>query len=192
MTKAEGEIDGGRPDQAAVYFARALRSAPDSLAATNWVSDLLLQRLSGAPRQLKDYAYFEAFSPDWRRVVTTSENAAQVWEADTGKPVGAPLQHQYAVYSAAFSPDGRRVVTASSDHTARVWAVVLDCCALQEEAERLASLAEAVGGYEVSDTGALTPIDGRERLRKLVQQSGTVPAPELSLEWIIRRFTERK
>jgi WD40 repeat protein len=106
--------------------------------------------------------------------------------------VGAPLEHQVNVNSAAFSPDGRRVVTASTDHTARVWVVRLACCASQREAERLASLAEAVSGNEVSDAGSLTVIDGRERLQKLIRQSGTGPAPELSLDWIIRRFAPAK
>jgi dipeptidyl aminopeptidase/acylaminoacyl peptidase len=130
-----------------------------------------------------------AFSPDGRRVVTASaDSTARVWEADTGKPVGGPLQHQERVYTAAFSPDGRRVVTASEDSTARVWAVLLVCCDSQQDADRLASLAEAVSGNEVSDTGSLTWIDGGERLRSLGRLTGTRPAPELSLDWIIRRF----
>jgi WD40 repeat protein len=131
-----------------------------------------------------------AFSPDGRRVVTASEDrTAQVWETDTGTPVSGPLQHQNAVNSAAFSPDGRRVVTASRDNTARVWTVLLACCTSPEKAARLASLAEAVSRYEVSGTGSLTVIDGRERLRTLIRQSGTRLAPDLSLDGLIRRFS---
>jgi len=119
----EPELD--RPGQALAYLARALQSAPDSLAARSWVSDLLLNTrwwLSGAPLQHENRVLSAAFSRDGRRVVTASvDRTARVWEADTGKPVGAPLQHQGAVNSAAFSPAGRRVVTASSDTTARVW-----------------------------------------------------------------------
>jgi hypothetical protein len=78
------------------------------------------------------------------------------------------------------------------DNTARVWVVLLACCTSQEEANRLASLAEAVSLNEVSDTRALTVIDGRERLRRLSQSTGTGPTPELSLDWIIRRFSSLK
>lgn len=82
-----------------------------------------------------------------------------------------------------------------NDKTARVWAVLLNCCASQEEADRLASLAEAVSGNEVSDAGSLKPIspdDRRAALERLVRSSGTGPAPELSVEWIIRRFAGGK
>jgi serine/threonine protein kinase len=63
-----------------------------------------------------------AFSPDGRRVVTTSrDHTARVWDASTAEAVTPPLRHGDIVRKAGFSPDGRRVVTASRDRTARVW-----------------------------------------------------------------------
>jgi len=65
---------------------------------------------------------FAAFNANGTRVVTaSSENTAQVWDVQTGQPVGAPLQHPKSVTSAQFSPDATRVVTASLDDTAQVW-----------------------------------------------------------------------
>ena len=67
-----------------------------------------------------------AFSPDGTRVVTASEDAAQVWDAATGNRLPEALEHHAAVWMAVFSPDGTRVVTAGQDRTARVWDVSAD------------------------------------------------------------------
>ena len=60
------------------------------------------------------------FSPDGLQIVTASEDltvsersTAQVWETETGQPVGGPLEHQAGVRRAVFSPDGRWIATAS-------------------------------------------------------------------------------
>ena len=61
------------------------------------------------------------FSPDGRLIVTASpDKTAQVWDAETGRPVGAALRHADRVYFAAFSPDSRIVLTCSVDKTARL------------------------------------------------------------------------
>ena len=64
------------------------------------------------------------FSPDGRHVVTFGgDNAARVWDADTGELATPPMLHDALVVSASFNPDGagRRVLTYSRDHTARLW-----------------------------------------------------------------------
>lgn len=48
---------------------------------------------------------------------------AQVWDAETGEPVGGPLAHAAPVEDATLSPDGQWVVTASDDGTAVIWNV---------------------------------------------------------------------
>jgi WD40 repeat protein len=63
-----------------------------------------------------------AFSPDGHRIVTTSSNAAYIWDAMTGGHLGKPLLHENRndVEFAEFSSDNSRIVTVSSKE-ARVW-----------------------------------------------------------------------
>jgi WD40 repeat protein len=74
---------------------------------------------------LRDGTSISSFSlsADSKRIVTSSsDGTAQVWDAESGMPLGEPMRHEnYSVNHAAFSPDGRRVVTASDDYTARLW-----------------------------------------------------------------------
>src|SRR5262249_55205792 len=63
-----------------------------------------------------------AFSPDGKRVVTSSSDlTARLWDAESGKDIAVLAGHTNWVTSAAFSPDGKRVVTAAQDRTARIW-----------------------------------------------------------------------
>ena len=66
-----------------------------------------------------DAVYSVAFSPDGKRIVSGSDDkTVQVWDADTGQPIGQPLTgHTDAVSSVAFSPDGKRIVSGSDDNT---------------------------------------------------------------------------
>jgi len=67
--------------------------------------------------------------PDGRKVVVAlgpingpeGRGEAQIYDGETGQPVGPRLTHKGPVLNAYFSPDGRRVVTCSWDRTARVW-----------------------------------------------------------------------
>jgi WD40 repeat protein len=64
------------------------------------------------------------FSADGRRVATGGEDhTAQVWDTETGEPVGRPLPHQDTVQALAFGPGGRTLLTGSDDRTARLWDV---------------------------------------------------------------------
>ena len=65
---------------------------------------------------------YATFSPDGRRIVTTSDDqTACLWDAASGKRLADPLRHRAAVYYAAFSPDGKLLVTCADDGTAQVW-----------------------------------------------------------------------
>lgn len=54
------------------------------------------------------------FSPDGKRVVTTSEDrTARLWDGLTGQPLGEVMRHYTMVSKASFSPDGSRVATVA-------------------------------------------------------------------------------
>jgi WD40 repeat protein/DNA-binding SARP family transcriptional activator len=63
-----------------------------------------------------------AFSPDGRRIATTSrDQTAKVWDAATGQEILTLSGHTGQLFSIAYSPDGKRLATASNDKTAKVW-----------------------------------------------------------------------
>ncbi|HET8669195.1 MAG TPA: WD40 repeat domain-containing protein, partial [Candidatus Saccharimonadales bacterium] len=64
--------------------------------------------------------YNAQYSPDGNLIVTSSGNAAYVWDVKTGEST-AKLEHKGQVNSAAFSADSTMIVTASADKTTCVW-----------------------------------------------------------------------
>ncbi|HKD95083.1 MAG TPA: hypothetical protein VKB43_10300 [Gaiellaceae bacterium] len=60
-------------------------------------------------------------SPGGLGVATTKGNAAQLWDATTGKLLHTLSGHTAQVNDAEYSPNGLKLVTVSSDHTGRIW-----------------------------------------------------------------------
>jgi len=57
-----------------------------------------------------------AFSPDGRRIVTSSQDhTAKVWDAEMGQEVLTLKGHTVTVWSVAFSPDGKRIITGGGE-----------------------------------------------------------------------------
>jgi WD40 repeat protein/serine/threonine protein kinase len=64
------------------------------------------------------------YNSDGTKILTGSEDGtAQIWNEQTGEPIGRPLRHADTVFAVAFSPDGRHVLTGSADGTAQRWLV---------------------------------------------------------------------
>lgn len=71
-----------------------------------------------------DQVTFALFSPDGKKIVTTSQDkSARIWDAESGRELRILKGHKGGIHYALFSPDGTRIVTASGDETARIWDV---------------------------------------------------------------------
>jgi hypothetical protein len=156
------------PLLSAAFSPNGERVVTGSFDKTARVWEAATSRPVGEPMRHNGPVRFVSFTPHpGRRVLTASADAsARVWEAATGLPMGEPFQHGEAVNSAVFSPDGLRILTASDDYTARVWDVLFGTVG---DSEELAELAEAVGGYRVTDLGELQAIPVQERVERLAR-----------------------
>ncbi|CUA74489.1 putative WD repeat-containing protein alr3466 [Nostoc sp, PCC 7120] [Rhizoctonia solani] len=69
------------------------------------------------------YVLSVAITPNGTRIVSgSSDKTVQIWDAQTGAPVGDPLTgHSSKVYSVAVSPDGGRLVSVSEDKSMKLW-----------------------------------------------------------------------
>ena len=82
------------------------------------------------------------------------EKTVQLWDAETGRPVGAlQTDHADSVLSASFSADGKRIVTASVDKTARLW-----------DAQTGKQILAPLTGHETSVKSAAFSPDGKRAL----------------------------
>jgi WD40 repeat protein/tRNA A-37 threonylcarbamoyl transferase component Bud32 len=80
---------------------------------TGWRHSLVVQR---AQLPHKDWVWAAVYSPDGKRILTGSrDRTAQLWDAETGQPIGRPLVHPDPVWAVAFSPDGKTLLTACGD-----------------------------------------------------------------------------
>ncbi len=63
-----------------------------------------------------------AFSPDSRRLLTTSQDQiVRVWDAVTGTRLHDLVGHGSIVFCAVYSPDGTRIASGGRDDNVRIW-----------------------------------------------------------------------
>jgi WD40 repeat protein len=61
-----------------------------------------------------------AFAPDGKRVLTSDDKSARMWDARSGQLLFT-MSHGATVFQAVFSQDGSRIITAGADGTVRIW-----------------------------------------------------------------------
>ena len=99
---------------------KILTASLDGAARVFAVRDL--RQLLFPPLRHKGIVWSALFNRTCTRIVTASaDRTAQLWDAQTGRPIGTPMRHNKGVRSAVFTPNDQWVLTASDDGTARVW-----------------------------------------------------------------------
>jgi WD40 repeat protein/serine/threonine protein kinase/uncharacterized membrane-anchored protein YhcB (DUF1043 family) len=127
-TVTQAELEQGRsallhdePD-AQLHLVRAYQRGDHSLSTAFMLARALQPRLAEQAHLTSTAGrmWSAMFSPDGRRIVTSDDGAAQVWDAQTYRRMFT-LFHGDTVYQARYSADGARIVTAGGDGTVKIW-----------------------------------------------------------------------
>jgi WD40 repeat protein/serine/threonine protein kinase len=127
-TITQSELEQGRSallhdePEASIHLGRAYQHGEHSASTRFMLAIALQSRLTEQARLTSSYGrmWSAAFSPNGRQIVTTDDGAAQVWDAQTGKPLFA-LPYGGTVYEAVYSADGTRLVVAGGIGSVKIW-----------------------------------------------------------------------
>jgi hypothetical protein len=108
--------------EAQLHLAEAYRRGDHSPGMNFMLSLSLQSRLAEQARftATAGRMWSAAFSPDGRQIVTTDDQSAQVWDAQTYRRLFT-LRHGDTVYQAVYSNDGTRIITAGGDGAVKIW-----------------------------------------------------------------------
>ena len=127
-TTRQAELEQGRsallhgePD-AQLHLGRAYQRGDHSPSTRFMYARALQPKLAELARfaSLSGRMWSAAFSPDDRQIVTTDDQGAQVWDAQSYRLL-FKLPHGNTVYQAVYSTDGAKLVTTGSDGAVRIW-----------------------------------------------------------------------
>jgi WD40 repeat protein len=136
----------------------------------------LLGEESVPPLRVEGLAWSVQFHPRFDLVLTgTMGGATQVWDTNTGRPLGVRFQHPGASEAAMFLPNRPSYVVGSSDGSVYVCDLPHD---LEGSRVQLAAWIEVMTGMELDENGVarvLEEADWTGRKRRL-EELGGVPA----------------
>ena len=130
------EVNGGHLESA-VLLRSALHMAMNDMLLSELRTDLdvpVRSRIKTLAQVLQtdgEQAGSAVLSPDGRTLATASKNNVEVgsrsesvelWDANSGRPIGVLGGHQWPVTSIVFGPDGKTIATASKNESiVNVW-----------------------------------------------------------------------
>jgi tetratricopeptide (TPR) repeat protein len=95
-----------------------------------------------------------------RIVTVSSDDSADLWDADTGSLIASLEGHTGTVSSAAFSAEGSRLITASYDATARIWPLFSSG---QKPPDWFSKFLIWINGHRLAPSGRVEQLSARER-----------------------------
>jgi hypothetical protein len=128
----QAEVEQGRAAllhgelaDAQAHLGEAYRRGDHSAATEFMLSRALQPKVAELARftAVAGRMWSSAWSPDGKRIITTDDKAAQVWDVQTHQRI-LTLHHPEAVHAAVFAIDGTntlKIVTAGSDGRVREW-----------------------------------------------------------------------
>ena len=133
-----------------------------------------------------------SFSPDGSRLLTVSEDqAARLWDADTGELVALPMRHHAPISTAAFNGDGTLIVHLGM--SGRLWLVSAGTPpATHDHFDLTLANGRIVRLRDPRRFGLVLWHKGDPLTHKLLRDIGPEPlSTALSAEWLYRETRSR-
>ena len=112
----------GESSEAVTHLEQAYRRGEHSSGVAFMLARSLQPRMSELGRLASSSGrmWSARFSPDGKRIVTTDDKSARMWDAGSSQLLFT-MSHGDIVYQALFNPAGSRIITAGGDGTVRIW-----------------------------------------------------------------------
>jgi WD40 repeat protein/serine/threonine protein kinase len=127
VTQAEVErgqqaLIHGESSEAVLHLEKAYQRDDHSPGVVFMLARALQPRMSEIARftSSSGHMWSATFAPDGKRVLTTDDKTARMWDAESGQLLFV-MSHGDTVYQGMFSLDGSKIITAGGDGTVRIW-----------------------------------------------------------------------